>query len=145
LFSVSARTQYGIRALAYLAQKPSLEAIGAEIAEAEAISPKYLEGILTRLAAAGLILSERGKNGGYRLAKTPDSIPMAEIVAALDGDVRPVNCVDALGICDHDVSCRSRKFWIGLKAAIDQYLNTRTLKDIIEDDSGLEPKKLENG
>jgi len=133
LFSVSARAQYGIRALAYLARRPGWEAVGAEIAEAEGISPKYLEGILTRLAAAGLIRSERGKNGGYRLAGPPEGMVMAEVVAALDGEVRPVDCVDALGICDHDASCLSRRFWIGLKSAIDEYLGNRTLADIIED------------
>jgi len=133
LFSVSARTQYGIRALAYLARTPGWEAIGAQIAEAEGISPKYLEGILTRLATAGLVRSERGKNGGYRLAKPPGGIVMAEVVAALDGEVRPVDCVDSLGICDHDSSCRSRRFWIGLKFAIDEYLGNRTLADIIEE------------
>lgn len=132
MFSVSARTQYGIRALAYLALRPGWEAVGAEIAEAEGISPKYLEGILTRLAAAGLIRSERGKNGGYRLAKPPEGMVMAEVVAALDGEVRPVDCVDALGVCDHDSSCLSRGFWIGLKSAIDGYLGNRTLADIIE-------------
>ena len=139
MFSVSARTQYGIRALAYLARRPNWEAVGAEIAEAETISPKYLEGILTRLAAAGLIRSERGKNGGYRLAKDPDRIPMSEVVAALDGEVRPVDCVDSLGICDHDSSCLSRRFWIGLKATIDEYLQARTLKDIIANDSDTSP------
>ncbi|NLJ47097.1 MAG: Rrf2 family transcriptional regulator [Treponema sp.] len=133
MFSVSARTQYGIRALAYLARRPGWEAVGAEIAEAESISPKYLEGILTRLTTAGLVRSERGKNGGYRLAKPPAAIVMAEVVSALDGEVRPVDCVDALGICGHDSSCRSRKFWIGLKSAIDEYLGNRTLADIIED------------
>lgn len=137
MFSVSARTQYGIRALAYLARKPGWEAVGAEIAAAEDISPKYLEGILTRLAAAGLVRSERGKNGGYRLARSPDGMVMADVVAALDGEVRPVDCVDSLGICDHDSSCRSRKFWIGLKSAIDEYLGNRTLADIIE--NGADP------
>lgn len=134
MFAVSARTQYGIRALAYLARKPAREAVCAEIAEAEGISPKYLEGILTRLASVGLVRSERGKNGGYRLAKPPGEIVMAEIVSSLDGEVRPVDCVDSLGICDHDASCYSRKFWIGLKSAIDAYLGNRTLADIIEDD-----------
>ncbi len=137
MFSVSARTQYGIRALAYLARKPGWEAVGAEIAEAEDISPKYLEGILTRLAAAGLVRSERGKNGGYRLARAPDGVVMADVVAALDGEVRPVDCVDSLGICGHDTSCSSRKFWIGLKTAIDEYLGNRTLADIIE--NGADP------
>ena len=144
MFSVSSRTQYGIRALAYLARKPGWEAVGAEIAEAEGISPKYLEGILTRLSAAGLVRSERGKNGGYRLAKGPSALVMGEIVAALDGEVRPVDCVDALGVCNHDASCLSRRFWIGLKSAIDEYLGNRTLADIIEeglDENSLDSKK----
>ncbi|HSV55934.1 MAG TPA: Rrf2 family transcriptional regulator [Magnetospirillaceae bacterium] len=130
MFSVSARTQYGIRALAYLARKPGWEAVCCEIAEAEEISPKYLEGILTRMTAAGLVRSERGKNGGYRLARNPRELVMADVVAALDGKVRPVDCVDSLGVCHHDASCLSRKFWMGLKDAIDRYLEEQTLSDI---------------
>ncbi|MCK7508845.1 MAG: Rrf2 family transcriptional regulator [Desulfobacterales bacterium] len=144
MFSVSARAQYGIRALAYLARRPGWKPLGRRSPRRRAF-PGHLEGILTRLAAAGLIRSERGKNGGYRLAGPPEGMVMAEVVAALDGEVRPVDCVDALGICDHDASCLSRRFWIGLKSAIDEYLRNRTLADIIEDGADPGPRTRERG
>mgnify|MGYP001413714079 CR=1 FL=1 len=76
MFSVSARTQYAIRAMTCLATKPERSSTSAEIAQAENIPAKYLEGILSRLKAFGLIESERGKNGGYRMAKDPSDITM---------------------------------------------------------------------
>jgi len=132
MFSVSAKTQYGIRALVHLAGTEAGSATGAEIAKAQGISPKYLEGILAQLKASGLVLAERGKNGGYRLAREPEGIRMSEIVAALDGEVRPVGCVEDSGSCSHGVGCLPRRFWIGLKEVIDGYLASRTLRDVIE-------------
>ena len=132
MFSVSTKTQYGIRALVHLARMELRSATSAEIAKAESISPKYLEGILGQLKAAGLVLAERGKNGGYRLAREPGEIRMLEIVEALDGEVKPVGCVDDSGRCALGGGCLPRRFWIGLKEAIDGYLESRTLKDVIE-------------
>lgn len=128
MFKVSARTQYGIRAMVYLARKLSGEASIAEIAAAESISPKYLEGIMGQLKSRGLVESERGKNGGYRLSSEPECVSMLAIVEALDGTVKPVTCIDAS--CIQDGSCMPRRFWVGLKEVIDGYLGTRTLKDV---------------
>jgi len=132
VFSVSTKTQYGIRALVHLARAELRSATSAEIAKAEGISPKYLEGILGQLKAAGLVTAERGKNGGYRLASDPKDVRMLDIVEALDGEVRPVGCVDDSGSCAMGGGCLPRRFWIGLKSAIDGYLASRTLKDVIE-------------
>jgi Rrf2 family protein len=104
----------------------------AEIAKAEGISPKYLEGILGQLKASGLVLAERGKKGGYRLARDAAEIRMLDIVEALDGEVKPVGCVDDSGCCAQGGGCLPRRFWIGLKDSIDAYLASRTLKDVIE-------------
>lgn len=132
MFSVSTKTQYGIRALVHLARMELPSTTSAEIAKAEGISPKYLEGILCQLKAAGLVLAERGQKGGYRLAKEAADIRMLEIVEALDGEVKPVGCVDDSGSCAQGGGCLPRRFWIGLKEAIDGYLAERTLKDVIE-------------
>lgn len=132
MFSVSAKTQYAIRAMSYLALRDDRTATACDIAAAESIPPKYLEGILTRLKDSGLVESLRGKNGGYRMALDPSDIPMLRIVEAMEGCVKPVTCVDALGACAQDVSCHSRRFWIGLKEAIVEYLSTKTLKDVSE-------------
>ncbi len=148
MFSVPTRTQYGIRALVHLARSfvqvplssdSDEEARGAqavvtsaEIARTEAISPKYLEGILVQLKAAGLVVAERGKNGGYRLSRPPETIRMSDVIAALEGEVRPVDCVESSGVCAQGGSCLPRRFWLGLKAAIDGYLSSKTLRDVID-------------
>jgi len=132
MFSVSARTQYAIRAMSCLATRHDRAATSAELAQAESIPPKYLEGIMSNLKARGLIESERGKNGGYRMAKDPAAITMLEIVEAIDGKIKPVTCVDTAGACALGGTCHPRKFWVGLKKAIDAYLAESTLKDVSE-------------
>jgi Rrf2 family protein len=133
MFSVSTRTQYGIRALSYLAELPGREASVSEIAQSEHISAKYLEGIVSILKAAGLVMSVRGKNGGYHLARDPSSITMLEIVRALDGAVVPVACVEKGGGCKNSPGCLPRKFWYDLKVRIDAFLEERTLGDLVRE------------
>jgi Rrf2 family protein len=132
MFSVSAKTQYAIRAMAYLAHHDGQSVTVAEIAAAEGIPGKYLEGIMSLLKISGLVDSERGKHGGYRLAMPASGITMLSIVEALDGTVKPVTCVDEISACVQGQGCQPRKFWVGLKAAIDVYLRERTLKDVTE-------------
>lgn len=132
MFSVPTKTQYGIRALVHLARMADESAVSAEIARAEGIPAKYLEGILSQLKNAGLVLSERGKKGGYRLAKSAAEIRMKEIVEALEGEVKPVGCLDDSGVCAQGDCCLPRIFWVGLKETIDGYLESKTLRDVIE-------------
>jgi Rrf2 family protein len=132
MFSVPTKTQYGIRALVHLARMAEASAASAEIARAEGIPSKYLEGILGQLKTAGLVLSERGKNGGYRLAKSASELRMIEIVEALEGEVKPVGCLDDSAVCAQGDCCLPRVFWVGLKEAIDGYLSSKTLRDVIE-------------
>ncbi len=138
MFSVPTKTQYGIRALVHLARMDAMSEAGpssaasAEIARAEGIPSKYLEGILGQLKTAGLVLSERGKNGGYRLAKPASAMRMIEIVEALEGKVKPVGCLDDSAVCAQGDCCLPRIFWVGLKGAIDGYLGSRTLLDVIQ-------------
>ncbi len=138
MFSVSTKAQYGIRALVHLARGeaggPAVDPVvtGMAIATAEHISPKYLEGILAQLTAAGLLVSERGKRGGYRLSRPSSTITMLEIVEALEGEIKPVGCVDRLDSCSQGQGCLPRRFWLGLKDSIDGYLSSRTLRDILD-------------
>ncbi len=138
MFSVPTKTQYGIRALVHLARTEAasdaapVSLASAEIARAEGIPSKYLEGILVLLKTAGLVLSERGKNGGYRLAKPASDMRMIEIIEALEGEVKPVGCLDDVGVCAQGDCCLPRVFWVGLKDAIDGYLGSKTLLDVLE-------------
>jgi Rrf2 family cysteine metabolism transcriptional repressor len=81
------KTEYACQVLAQLA---STYAVGEvrqveELAAAEGLSPNYLVQILTTLRGAGLVISRRGKNGGYLLARHPENITLAEIAAAMEG------------------------------------------------------------
>jgi Rrf2 family protein len=69
-------------------------------------------------------VSQRGKHGGYRLARGPESIRMREIVNALEGDVAPVECARESSVCGRSLTCVSKHFWDGLKARIDDYLDS---------------------
>lgn len=131
MFQVPAKTQYAIRALAHLARTGGDSA--ARIAASQAISPKYLEGILGQLKMAGIVLSGRGRSGGYRLARDAYSIRMSEIVKATEGDVLPVRCVSEENACSNEALCMPRRFWVGLKEAVDGYLESVTLGEIAED------------
>ncbi|MFZ4617806.1 MAG: RrF2 family transcriptional regulator [Rectinemataceae bacterium] len=140
MFNVSTKTQYGIRALVHLARAGEVvghvqgnpAATAAAIARSESISPKYLEGILSLLTTAGLLVSERGKHGGYRLARPPREVSMLEIVEALEGEIKPVDCIASSEVCAQGGSCLPRLFWLGLKESVDGYLSSRSLKDVLE-------------
>ncbi|MEX2577601.1 MAG: Rrf2 family transcriptional regulator [Verrucomicrobiales bacterium] len=82
------KTEYACQVLAQLALTYSTEAVRQveDLAAKEALSPNYLVQILTALRQAGLVVSRRGKNGGYLLARHPDEITLDEIAIAMEGD-----------------------------------------------------------
>jgi len=131
MFQVSTRTQYAIRALVHLANFGT--SCSASIAEAQHISPKYLEGIMGQLKSSGLVISGRGRRGGYRLSRDPACVSMLEVVHATEGDVRPVDCVDDSNTCVMGKLCSPRRFWLGLKDTVDSYLASVTLGDLADE------------
>lgn len=132
MFSASARTQYAIRAMTNLARRPNRTATAAELARTESIPAKYLEGIMARLKVTGLVESERGKNGGYRMATDPANISMLQIVEAIEGRIKPVGCLEHEYTCAIVDGCHPRSFWLGLKNTIDTYLSEKSLKEVSE-------------
>ena len=82
------KTQYACQVMAQLARTHSTGNVRTieDLAAAEALSANYLVQILNELRSAGLVISKRGKNGGYQLARDPQSITLAEIVCALEGE-----------------------------------------------------------
>lgn len=131
MFQVPAKTQYAIRALAHLARSGGDSA--ARVAQAQNISVKYLEGILNQLKLAGIVTSDRGRGGGYRLSRPASEIPMIDIVAAMEGELRPVGCVDDSSACSRGAFCMPRRFWQGLKDSVESYLKSVNLADLAEE------------
>lgn len=128
---VSARVDYGTRALAELASRPDQLVTSEELAELQGIPVKFLEGILTQLRRAGLVLSKRGAEGGYRLARPAAEIAVADVFRALDGPIAAVRGMapedmDYPGAAEH-----LRDVWVATRAALRTVLEQVTLDDVV--------------
>ncbi len=130
---LSTRGQYGTRALLELAlhqgQGPVLLR---DIAQRQQISLQYLEHLISPLIAGGVVRSTRGAKGGVSLARAPEEIKLSEVVRLLEGSVAPVECVDNPEACNRSELCVTRDIWGELKQAIDDVLDSTTLKDLVE-------------
>jgi Rrf2 family iron-sulfur cluster assembly transcriptional regulator len=104
-----------------------------EIATSQQLSLSYLEQLFGKLRRAGLVASARGPGGGYRLARPPQTMPIAEIVAAVDEEIRATRCFGSGGVgCMPDGSrCQTHDLWAELGQQIHLFLGGITLADVI--------------
>lgn len=125
---VSSRGRYALRVMVALAQRPRGEYVPLkEIAEAEGISRKYLESIMTILSKADFVDASHGKNGGYRLNRAVEDYTVGDILRLTEGDLSPVSC-DA----ECARSCPSRPMWTRLGKMIDDFFDGITLQQLME-------------
>lgn len=103
-----------------------------QIAERQRLSLAFLEQIFGKLRRAGLVESRRGAQGGYVLARPPQDISLAEVVAAVEEEVRSTACQPgaAAGCTGTSARCLTHKLWADLDLHIDRWLTTRTLADV---------------
>ncbi|MFA4965315.1 MAG: RrF2 family transcriptional regulator [Thermoleophilia bacterium] len=128
---ISSRCEYGLRAMVFLAAQGDARPISLnEIAAGEGIPAPFLERILARLREGGLVKTTRGVSGGYQLARPPRSIPVGDVVTALEGPLSLVGCLPDDGACERAESCASRVVWRRLDTAISGALNGITLEDL---------------
>ncbi len=88
--------------------------------------------LLKQLAQAGLVTSFRGVNGGYRLARAPQSITVAEIVTTMEGPIGMTECSAHRGQCGHEAHCGVRVNWQRISHAITAALDSVTLADMVK-------------
>jgi Rrf2 family protein len=123
----STKAEYGLRASIVLAKAyPKLRSIS-EVSREENISHKYLEQIFSVLKKASLLVSYKGKSGGYKLSQTPSKISVLEIVEALEGDLAPMKCHSPA--CKNE-KCASKKVWIKLGKEIKKTLRNIKLSQL---------------
>ena len=129
---ISSKGRYALRLMIYIAAFGDEEGKIAlrEVAEREGISLKYLEQLVRPLMAAGLLRSVRGKGGGYMLARPADEVCAGDILRAAEGDTAPVACDGLEGACGRSDLCSTVRFWAGLEAAIDEYVDGVTLAEL---------------
>ena len=130
---VSTKGRYALTVMVDLARNGGDTYVSlADIAERENLSMKYLESIISVLNKGGLLLSLRGKNGGYKLAREPKDYSINEILLLTEGTLAPVSCIMQEGVqCDKAATCSTLPLWAGLDKVIEGYLKGITLEDII--------------
>ncbi len=103
-----------------------------EIANRLKLSNKYLEQIIAPLNKAGLVSSTRGNNGGYMLSRKAEEYKVGDILRATEGDLAPIYCLTEDGECDKKSNCKTYSFWQGLDNVINEYVDSKTLEDLIK-------------
>jgi Rrf2 family protein len=131
---VSAKTDYGMRALLELAaaydEDPRRLVKGEAIATAQEIPLKFLEGILRELRQSGIVASQRGAEGGYRLDRPPAEVTIADVSRALDGPLVGVRGFRPEDLEYHGASSHLQDVWIAVRASLRHVLENITLADV---------------
>ena len=130
---VSTRGEYGVRAMLDLALHYDLGATSLRtVAQRQEISASYLEQLIGVLRKAGLVVSVRGAQGGYRLAGPPGEIKIGDIMRAVEGPIGPAECVDeeAGAGCRQAPYCVTRMLWEKLRDSMIAVLDSTTLEDL---------------
>lgn len=131
---ISTKGRYALRMMLDLAehQEDGFVALR-DIAERQNISKKYLEQIVPVFNKSGILRTNRGFQGGYRLSRTPDRYTVGEILRLTEGNLAPVACLEHDPIaCDHSAECATLPVWQGLFHVINEYLDSITLQDILD-------------
>jgi len=131
MLRLSTKARYALRAMIELALREGEGSVQLrEIADAQRLSPKYLEQLVIPLRHAGLVHTERGPSGGYSLALPADEITALDVVRAVEGPLDLLDCVGRATICERSSSCAARELWRDLSAAVGEVLGKRSLADL---------------
>ncbi|MBR1560171.1 MAG: Rrf2 family transcriptional regulator [Clostridia bacterium] len=104
-----------------------------DIAARQEISKKYLEQIALHLSQCGMLRAVRGYQGGYMLARAAKDYKVAEILAAVEGTLAPVSCLESpVNECPRREGCKTLPLWTELSRVIMDYLESMTLEDLAE-------------
>lgn len=132
---LSTKGRYGLKmmlelALSYGSGTMSLK----DIAKKQQLSETYLEQLIAYLRKAGLVISIRGAQGGYELARSPAEITVGEIIRTLEGPLAPSECVmDEEPECSQAEYCVTRIIWEKIRDSINNVIDSINLQDMVND------------
>lgn len=131
---ISTKGRYALRMMLDLAEHQGDGYIALkDIAARQNVSKKYLEQIVPILNKADILNTNRGYQGGYRLARTPDKYTVGDILRITEGSISPVACLDKNPVeCERAAECATLPVWQGLYKVITDYLDGITLQDILD-------------
>jgi Rrf2 family protein len=131
------RTDYGLRALIYLANASGPWTKAAEIGREMVIPVGFLQIVLQDLQRSKVVTSKSGPNGGYALARPPQSITVCDVVEALEGPLDAGECALRGGPCHWDDVCALHRVWSSARHALRERLQSATLAEVAAEDRAL--------
>ncbi len=127
---VSSRGRYSLRVLVVMASGPPGHLFTIhELADAEAVSPAYVQQLMTLLRTAGFVTSHRGKLGGYHLARPSETVTVADILRTTEGQTAPAPCLGNER-CDREAYCRTRPLWQKVETLLEDFFSGVSLADL---------------
>jgi Rrf2 family protein len=134
---ISQKAKYALRALVALARgKPGQALAIGDIAEQQSIPKKFLEQILLDLKRQGLVVSRRGKAGGYALLRPADTISFGQVLRIIDGPIAPLPCLSKIAYrrcedCKDEACCEIRRVFARVADATRDVLDRTTIADAL--------------
>lgn len=119
---LSKLADYGVIVATHLAAFPARQVTAATIAAETRLPRATVAKVLKALAHAGLVTAARGASGGYRLARNATAISVAEVVAAIDGDIGLTQCSVHVAECARTSYCPTRPHWAAINRAVGEAL-----------------------
>ena len=131
---ISTKGRYALRLMVDLAEHKDSGLIALkDVAKRQNISKKYLEQIVPVLNGAGLLTTNRGNRGGYKLAKEPKEYTVGDILRITEGSIAPVSCLESdVNSCERKNFCQTLYVWEGLYKVVNEYLDSITVQDIVD-------------
>ena len=131
---VSTKGRYALRVMVDLARRGEEYVPLKEIAEAENISQKYLESIMTTLSKGGFVDAVHGKGGGYRLNRSPEEYTIGSILKLTEGSLAAVSCTSqGPAACSRSECCQTKPMWDRLDKMIDDFFEGITVADLLKE------------
>ncbi len=132
----TSQEEYGLRCVLQMAKRDGEGPMKiADLAELESLTPAYVAKLMRVLRKGGIVVSVRGQSGGYRLARPPALMSVADVLMVLDHRLyEPAYCQEYTGIspsCVHMSDCSIRALWRRLEASLWHVLDKATLADLV--------------
>ncbi|MEP6484354.1 MAG: SUF system Fe-S cluster assembly regulator [Rudaea sp.] len=132
MLRISKLTDYATVVMTVLAAAPDTVHSAQDLAETARLELPTVSKLLKQLAQAELVESFRGVNGGYRLARAPERISIADVVIAMEGPIGMTECSAHSGACGHESHCGVRVNWRRINQAIAGALDSVKLSDMVK-------------
>jgi Rrf2 family protein len=129
---ISAKVDYAVRALCTLADADGKPVTAESLAQSQGLPAKFLESILNDMRRAGLLLSQRGAEGGYRLSRPASAITVAEVIRPLDGPLAEVRGLRPEAATYEGPAKHLQDVWVAVRASLRSVLEQVTLVDLVD-------------